>query len=110
MYTVCTPVTIASIMYPFLLPTDSAGTILSSSVCLPRSKEAQSTRSHLAINLLSCLSTLTTHPPLTIEALAGQGRGKYDKDDFNSVVRFNGKLATQCFCDVIGILLCCMYM
>ena len=70
---------------------DSAGTILSSSICLPRSKEAQSTRSHLAVNLLSCLSTLSTHPPLTMETLAGQGKGSYDKDDFNSVVRFNGE-------------------
>lgn len=74
----------------FFLALDSAGTILSSSICLPRSKEAQSTRSHLAINLLSCLSSLSTHPPLTVETLAGQGKGKYDKDDFSSVVRFNG--------------------
>ena len=45
----------------------------------------------MALNLLSCLNTLATHPPLTMEALAGSRVRKYDKDEFNCVVRFNGK-------------------
>ena len=70
---------------------DPAETILSSSICLPRSKEAHTTRSHIALNLLSCLNTLATSPPLTMEALTGSRMRKYDKDEFNCVVRFNGE-------------------
>lgn len=70
---------------------DSTGTILSTSICLPSSKEAHTSRSHIAVNLLSCLSTLATHPPLTLEALAGSGVHKLDKEAFNCVVRFNGE-------------------
>jgi len=70
---------------------DSSGTILSTSICLPRSKEAHTSRSHMALNLLSCMSTLATCPPLTIEALAGSRMRKYDKEEFNCIVRFNGK-------------------
>ncbi len=69
---------------------DSAGTILSSSICLPLSREARSSRSHIATNLLSCLSILATHSPVTIETLAGSSLHKFDKDEFNCVVRFNG--------------------
>lgn len=39
---------------------DSTGTILSTSICLPTSKEAHTSRSHIAMNLLSCLSSLAT--------------------------------------------------
>jgi len=45
----------------------------------------------MALNLLSCMSTLATCPPLTIEALAGSRMRKYDKEEFNCIVRFNGK-------------------
>ena len=79
-------------MFPPLFPhLDPAETILSSSICLPRSKEAHTTRSHIALNLLSCLNTLATSPPLTMEALTGSRMRKYDKDEFNCVVRFNGE-------------------
>jgi len=43
----------------------------------------------MALNLLSCMSTLATCPPLTIEALAGSRMRKYDKEEFNCIVRFN---------------------
>lgn len=76
---------------------DSTGTILSTSICLPLSKDALTDRSHVAVNLLSCLSTLATHPPLTMEALAGSGLHKLDKESFNCVVRFNGRFMTQIF-------------
>ena len=77
---------------------DPAETILSSSICLPRSKEAHTTRSHIALNLLSCLNTLATSPPLTMEALTGSRMRKYDKDEFNCVVRFNGEQSTCVVC------------
>ena len=51
----------------------------------------------MAVNLLSCLSTLATHPPLTMEVLAGSKLHKYDKDEFNCVVRFNG----ECVCTLL---------
>lgn len=78
-------------IFPPPFPPDSSGTILSTSICLPRSKEAHTSRSHMALNLLSCMSTLATCPPLTIEALAGSRMRKYDKEEFNCIVRFNGK-------------------
>lgn len=71
---------------------DPTGTILSTSISLPLSTESYTSRSHVAVNLLSCLSTLATHPPLTMEALAGSGIHKFDKEAFNCVVRFNGEL------------------
>lgn len=77
---------------------DPAETILSSSICLPRSKEAHTTRSHIALNLLSCLNTLATSPPLTMEALTGSRMRKYDKDEFNCVVRFNGEHSVCVVC------------
>ena len=64
---------------------------MSTSICLPLSKEAHTSRSHIAVNLLSCLGTLATRPLLTMEALAGSGAHKLDRDAFNCVVRFNGK-------------------
>ncbi len=70
---------------------DCAGTILSSSICLPQSKDAATSCSHLATNLLSCLATLASSPPLTVDALTGTSQ-KFDKDSFSCVVRFNGKI------------------
>ena len=72
-----------------MLNADPSGTILSTSICLPRSKEASTSRSHISLNLLSCIHTLATSPPLTIEVLAGSKMRKYEKDEYLSVTRFN---------------------
>jgi len=74
-----------------IIYSDCTGTILSTSLCLPLSKEARTSRSHIAVNLLSCLSTLATCPALTMEDLEGSGVHKMDRDAFNCVVRFNGE-------------------
>lgn len=73
--------------------TDPSGTILSSSICLPHSKDVSTSRSHISLNLLSCLHTLATSPPLTVEVLAGNKMKKYEKDEYLSVLRFNGEHA-----------------
>lgn len=74
---------------------DPSGTILSSSICLPHSKEATTSRSHISLNLLSCLHTLATSPPLTMEVLAGSHMKRYEKDEYLSVLRFNSKSYTS---------------
>ena len=81
-------------MFHSVLPprSDCAGTILSSSICLPQSKQASTSCSHLATNLLSCLATLANSPPLTVDALTGVSQ-KFEKDSFSSVIRFNGEVA-----------------
>lgn len=93
----------SSASLPFLLPPlspapppDSAGTILSSSICLPLPPKAQTSCSHLATNLLSCLGSLVNSPPLTMETLTGSSLHRFDKDSFSCVVRFNGKVVSVC--------------
>ncbi len=76
---------------PIIFVSDTTGTILSSSICLPASKAAQTTRSHLAMNLLSGLSTLATHSSPSDGVMTGGNQHKYDKDEFLAVLRFNGK-------------------
>lgn len=96
----------SSASLPFLLPPlspapppDSAGTILSSSICLPLPPKAQTSCSHLATNLLSCLGSLVNSPPLTMETLTGSSLHRFDKDSFSCVVRFNGKVCRCVWCD-----------
>ena len=69
-------------------PTDPIGTILSSSICLPRSKEATIPRSHASLNLLSCLHTLATSAQATPEKLATSLAKKYPKDEYLCITRF----------------------
>ena len=75
---------------------DTTGTILNSSICLPASKAAHTSRSHLAVNLLSCITTLAIQPSPSpsLGVMAGGVKRKYDKVDFHAVLRFNGR---RCF-------------
>ena len=76
----------------FHSPTDAAGTILVPPLCLPQSKDATISRSHAALNLLSCLHTSTTRPPLSLESLGGKKMKTFSVDDFKYIKRFNCKL------------------
>ena len=70
---------------------DAAGTILTPPLCLPQSKGTLISRSHAALNLLSCLHTASSHPPLNVEALSGKKMKTFATEDYQILMRFNCK-------------------
>lgn len=74
-----------------LIVLDSASdTILSPSLCLPRSPEAAVMRSHAGLNLLFCLHTLaTSSSSFSSEAFISRSMKAFSVDDYHCLSRFN---------------------
>ena len=83
---------VLSLSLPLSL-SDYTGTILSPSLCLPKSKEMEVPRSQAALNLLSSIYTISgTTSSSSSTILTGKKLKTFSLDDYKILARFNCKL------------------